>query len=120
MSTFPARLQPLFDPAAPVQQLARRLADAGHDGLLVGGTVRDAFLDRPHADIDLATSAHPDVIEAVVRPIADHVWMQGKLFGTVGCELDGVRIEVTTFRAEVYRSDSRKPSVVFADDVVTD
>jgi poly(A) polymerase len=120
MSTVPARLQPLFDPGAPVQQLARLLDRAGHDCLLVGGTVRDAFLDRPHTDIDLATSAPPDVIESLVRPIADHVWMQGKRFGTVGCELGGVRIEITTFRAEVYRPDSRKPSVVFADDVATD
>ena len=120
MSMVPARLQPLFDPAAPVQQLARRLGDEGHDCLLVGGTVRDAFLDRAHSDIDLATSAPPDVIEAVVRPVADHVWTQGKLFGTIGCELDGVRIEITTFRAEVYRPESRKPSVVFADDVETD
>src|SRR5262245_4394554 len=120
MSTVPARLRPLFDPAAPVQQLARRFADAGFDCLLVGGTVRDAFLDRAHNDIDLATSARPEQIEELVRPFADHVWLQGKQFGTVGCELAGVRMEITTFRAEVYRPESRKPSVVYADDVATD
>jgi poly(A) polymerase len=120
MSSVPARLRPLFDPATPVQQVARRLAEAGHDCLLVGGTVRDAFLDRAHTDIDLATSARPDEIEAIVRPWADHVWLQGKRFGTVGCELDGVKMEITTFRAEVYRPDSRKPEVAFADDITTD
>jgi poly(A) polymerase len=120
MVSVPTRLQPLFDPATPVQQLARRLGDAGHECLLVGGTVRDAFLDRPHSDIDLATSARPDEVEALVRPWADHVWLQGQRFGTVGLERDGVRMEVTTFRAEVYRPESRKPEVVYASDITTD
>ena len=31
MSSVPARLRPLFDPATPVQQVARRLEAAGHD-----------------------------------------------------------------------------------------
>ena len=34
-------------PSSPVQQLARLLADAGHECYLVGGSVRDA-LPRPH------------------------------------------------------------------------
>ena len=55
-----------------------------------------------------------------MRGWADHVWLQGKRFGTVGCEKDGVRMEVTTFRAEVYRPESRKPEVVFSDDLETD
>jgi poly(A) polymerase len=120
MTNVPARLQPLLAPEAPVQQLARLLSDAGHDCLLVGGSVRDAFLDRVHTDVDLATSAHPDVVEAIVRPWADHVWLQGKRFGTVGCLRGDQRMEITTFRAEVYRPDSRKPEVQYADDVETD
>ena len=31
-----------------------------------------------------------------------------------------LQLEITTFRAEVYRPDSRKPNVVFADDLDTD
>ncbi len=120
MTAVPERLQPLLDRNAPVQQLARRLVDAGHQCLLVGGSVRDALLDRAHADVDLATDARPDVVERLVRGWADHVWMQGQRFGTVGCQRDGVGMEITTFRAEVYRSESRKPEVVFADDVETD
>jgi poly(A) polymerase len=37
------------------------------------------------------------------------VWLQGQRFGTIGCEKDGERFEITTFRADVYRPDSRKP-----------
>ena len=86
----------------------------------MGGSVRDALLDRVPQDIDVTTDARPDVIEHIVRPWADHVWPQGQRFGTVGCEKDGVTIEITTFRAEVYRPESRKPEVVYADDLETD
>ena len=120
MTSVPARLQPLLAPDSPVQQLARRLVDAGHECLLVGGSVRDALLDRRHDDVDLATSARPDEVEALVRGWADHVWLQGQRFGTVGCSREGVGMEITTFRADVYRPDSRKPEVAFADDVEAD
>jgi poly(A) polymerase len=120
VTSAPARLRAYLDPASPVQQLARLLADAGHESALVGGSVRDALLDRAPTDVDVATSARPDAVEAVVRPWADHVWLQGQRFGTVGCEKDGVTIEITTYRAEVYRPESRKPEVEYADDLDTD
>jgi tRNA nucleotidyltransferase (CCA-adding enzyme) len=103
-----------------VQRIARRLADAGHECFLVGGSVRDALLDRPHDDVDISTSARPPEVERLVRGWSDHVWLQGQRFGTVGCEVGGVRMEITTFRAEVYRPESRKPEVTYADDVGAD
>jgi poly(A) polymerase len=71
-------------------------------------------------DVDVATDARPDDVERLVRDWADHVWLQGKRFGTVGCQKGETRIEITTFRAEVYRPESRKPDVAFSDDVETD
>ena len=123
MTTVPERLQPLLDPASPVQQVARRLVDAGYECFLVGGTVRDALLGRTRADgheFDFATNARPDVVEELVSGWADHLWLQGQRFGTVGFLRDGVPMEITTYRAEVYRPESRKPDVVFADDIETD
>jgi len=123
VTTIPPRLRPLLDAGSPVQDLAGRLVAGGHQCSLVGGSVRDAFLDLSpdeKGDVDVATDARPDEVERVVRGWADHVWLQGQRFGTVGCEKDGVRIEVTTFRAEVYRPESRKPEVAFADDIEAD
>jgi poly(A) polymerase len=123
VAPIPPRLRPLLDPASPVQELARLLAGGGHRCYVVGGSVRDALLGgSPDAerDIDVATDARPDAVESLVREWADHVWLQGQRFGTVGCEKGGARIEITTFRAEVYRPESRKPEVAFADDVETD
>jgi poly(A) polymerase len=120
VTPIPPRLRPLLDAQSPVQQLAGRLHDAGHQCYLVGGSVRDALLDLPHEDVDLATDARPEEVERLVRGWADEVWLQGQRFGTVGCQKDGTRVEVTTFRAEVYRPESRKPEVTYADDIQTD
>jgi len=120
VTAVPPRLERFFEPDSPTQQLAARLAKAGHRSYLVGGSVRDALLDRDIGDVDIATDARPEVIEAAVRPWADAVWLQGQRFGTIGCELDGERFEITTFRADVYRPESRKPEVTFSDDIATD
>jgi poly(A) polymerase len=103
--------------AEVVRDLGRRFAERGHELYLVGGTVRDALLDRnaPDADIDLTTDATPDQILAVVRSRnwGDGVWLQGVRYGTVGVRKGDFRLEITTFRSDVYREDSRKPEVVF-------
>jgi len=122
VTAVPPRLARFFEPASTSQQLSRRLGEAGHRAFLVGGSVRDAFLDRsrPDSDIDVATDARPDVIERVLKGWADAVWLQGEQFGTVGADKHGDRFEITTFRAEVYRDDSRNPQVTFSDNVTTD
>ena len=107
MTAVPARLERFFVADSPTQQLAARLREVGGRAYLVGGSVRDALLDRDIVDIDIATDARPDVIEQAVRPWADAVWLQGQRFGTSGCEKDGDRFEITTFRADVYRPESR-------------
>jgi len=122
VTAVPARLARYLEPDSATQQLARRLRDAGHRAYLVGGSVRDAFLDRTSVDDDrdIATDARPDAIEGIVKGWADAVWTQGARFGTVGAELAGERFEITTFRADVYHADSRKPEVTFSDDIETD
>jgi poly(A) polymerase len=115
----PERLQPVLDEVRP---LAERFSDAGHRVYLVGGSVRDLLLglDPSEIDFDLTTDARPDEIEALVRPWADAVWLQGKRFGTVGCRKGTRDYEITTHRAEAYEPDSRKPDVEFGDDIEAD
>jgi poly(A) polymerase len=121
----PERLQPVV---AEIDPIARAFAAAGKRLYLVGGTVRDAIVGRPggaeafgdEVDVDCTTDARPDEIEAIVGPLADAIWLQGKRFGTIGLVRRGRRIEITTHRAEAYDPDSRKPEVSFGDDVETD
>jgi poly(A) polymerase len=116
---IPARLEPILDDVRP---LADRFAAAGHRVYLVGGIVRDLVVGRLRAgaDLDLTTDARPEQTEALLSGWADAVWTQGRAFGTVGARKGDVVFEVTTHRAEAYREDSRKPHVVYADDVVED
>src|SRR6266511_4301214 len=93
--------------AAVARELGARFADAGHQLYLVGGTVRDALLERSSPDVDFTTDATPDRILAIVRGWGDHVWLQGLRFGTVGVSKGNLRLEITTFRSDVYREDSQ-------------
>jgi poly(A) polymerase len=120
VTAVPPRLERFFEPDSPTQQLSARLAKGGHRAYLVGGSVRDALLDREIGDVDVATDARPDEVEKAVRSWADAVWLQGQRFGTVGAQKDGERFEITTFRADVYRPESRKPEVSFSDNIETD
>ena len=43
-----------------VVRVLRTLADAGHDAVLVGGSVRDQIVGEPLWDWDAATSARPE------------------------------------------------------------
>ncbi len=113
------RLRPLVE---EIGWLVERFQEAGHSLYLVGGVVRDAVLNRldPKGDLDFTTDARPDKIKALVSPVADAVWDQGRRFGTIGCAKDGRRLEITTHRAEAYAPESRKPDVAFADAVEAD
>ena len=101
-----------------IQQLARAFTD--RQLFLVGGCLRDQLLGRAVSDLDLATDARPDDIRTRVEPWADAVWLVGEKFGTVGLQKDGVKAEITTFRADTYDGVSRKPEVAFGTDVHAD
>ncbi len=95
-------------------------ADAGHALFLVGGSVRDALLGNSHTDLDFTTPARPDEIKAIVEPFADSLFTMGERFGTIGLRKGDAMVEITTFRNEMYRDDSRKPHVTFSDTIEDD
>ena len=113
---IPPRLERLLGTDGVPMRVATAFADAGHELFLVGGSVRDALMgwDREVPDYDFATPASPDEIESILRGFARSVVTIGKEFGTIGCFVDDVAVEITTFRSEVYRDESRKPAVVFS------
>lgn len=109
--------------AAEVHVLAERFTASGFRLYLVGGIVRDLWLDRDIGgaiDLDLTTDAPPAEIKALVGPLADVLWLQGERFGTIGAQLGGRSYEITTHRSEAYVSESRKPSVSFSTAITED
>src|SRR5687767_11608086 len=99
------RVSPIAD------ELGRRFQAAGHELHLVGGSVRDALLGRLGDDLDFCTDAHPDQTLAVLNGWAEATWETGREFGTIGAQKKGLRLEVTTYRAEVYDGVTRNPEV---------
>lgn len=122
MSSEEHRAERLLPLVQETDWLVKRFDDSGHRLYLVGGVVRDAVLDRldPAADLDLTTDARPEKVKRLVSPVAEAVWDQGARFGTIGVRKGDRSFEITTHRAEVYRPDSRKPDVAFADAVEAD
>lgn len=122
MQSVAAALDRLAEAAASptVAKLAAAFEQAGHELALVGGPVRDAFLGRAVNDLDFTTDATPDEILAIVKPIAEAHWDIGRAFGTIGAKVAGETVEITTYRADAYDGDSRKPEVVFGDSLEAD
>src|ERR1700744_3929147 len=98
-----------------VDRLATAFAAAGHELSLVGGPVRDAFLGRAVSDLDFATSARPDEILEIVTPLSETQWDIGRDFGTIGALVLREPVEITTYRADAYDGETRKPIVAFGD-----
>jgi poly(A) polymerase len=111
---------PVLEVPALARELGARFASAGHELYLVGGSVRDIVRGRPFPDWDFATSAHPTETTKVLRGWADRRYLVGVKYGTVGALKGGERVEITTFRKEVYAEEHRKPSVTFGDDIMVD
>jgi poly(A) polymerase len=103
-----------------VRELAALFAAEGHELYLVGGSVRDALLGRDSVDLDFTTDAAPDDIERIGSGWANSTYLAGKAFGTIGLVKNRMIHEITTFRSEMYRNESRKPVVTFGDDIVED
>lgn len=108
------RVSPVAD------ELGRRFAKAGHELHLVGGSVRDALLGRLGEDLDFCTDALPDQTVRIVRGWAESIWETGREFGTIGAQRDGLRLEITTFRAEAYDQVTRNPVVTYGTDLTED
>jgi poly(A) polymerase len=108
----------------PVDPLAAELGERFHargfELYLVGGVVRARFLGQTGPELDFATDAKPKETLEVLRGWADRHYLQGVEFGTVGARKGDAKLEITTFREEVYPEDERKPRVTFGQDIRTD
>ncbi|MDQ6934770.1 MAG: CCA tRNA nucleotidyltransferase [Actinomycetota bacterium] len=108
-------VQELIRIAPVIDELGARFTEAGEQIALVGGPVRDAMLGRLHNDLDFATSARPEVTEALLEGWADKTWDIGRAFGTIGARRGKWHLEITTYRSEAYAVASRKPTIQYGD-----
>ena len=95
---------------SPVKTALRQLEQAGFSAYAVGGCVRDSLLGRSPQDWDIAASSSPEETRRVFSgcPVLD----TGAKHGTLTVWVEGVPLEITTFRTESGYSDSRRPDKV--------
>lgn len=85
----------------------------------VGGCVRNALLDEPVSDVDIATQLTPDRVEQVMRAAGIAVHPTGIEHGTLTVVADHKAFEVTTLRRDV-ETDGRRAVVAFTQDWAED
>lgn len=95
------------------------LESAGYAAYLVGGCVRDDLMGIPPQDFDLCTAALPEQTAAVFADIPQD--LTGVRHGTVKLLMEGMEVEITTFRREGSYRDNRHPDwVEFVPDIRED
>ncbi len=95
------------------------LASGGHGARAVGGVVRDALLGRPVKDVDLATTALPEVVLQLAKASGLKAVPTGLAHGTVTIVSGGVPYEVTTLRRDI-ETFGRRARVTFTTDWAED
>ncbi|MGT2846031.1 CCA tRNA nucleotidyltransferase [Streptococcus massiliensis] len=94
-----------FQEALPILE---KIKAAGFEAYFVGGSVRDALLNRPIHDVDIASSSYPEETKRIFPRTID----VGIEHGTVLVLAGEREYEVTTFRTEDVYVDYRRPSQV--------
>jgi tRNA nucleotidyltransferase/poly(A) polymerase len=105
MSLAVLRDSPRYDVAASI---VRELQEHAYVAYFAGGCIRDALLDIPPKDIDIATSASPGQVQALFHrtiPV-------GIQFGVVRVRVAEMEFEVATFRSDGIYLDGRRPSAI--------
>jgi len=96
----------------PIFKTLSVIADKSNtEAYVIGGFVRDLFLNRPSKDIDVVViGSGINYAEAVGRKLNTKVAIF-KNFGTANLKYQDLEVEFVGARKESYRSDSRKPIV---------
>ena len=84
----------------------------GFESYTVGGCLRNMLMGKEPNDWDMTTSALPKETLEIFSSLGYHVIETGMKHGTVTVIIDGLPIEITTFRIDGEYSDSRYPDKV--------
>lgn len=112
-------LKHLNVPSKHYLKLCQCLQSAGGMPRLVGGVVRDALLNQPTADVDIATSLIPEKVMKILSKRRIKVIPTGIKFGTVTAFIGNEHFEITTLRKDLS-CDGRHAKILYSDDYAVD
>ena len=103
----------------PVARALSVLEACGYEGYTVGGCVRDSLLGRTPNDWDITTNATPEEMKACFKGF--RVIETGIRHGTLTVIVDGMQLEITTYRNDGEYLDNRHPvQVTFSEKIEDD
>src|ERR1700740_2764919 len=105
--------------SGPTARVLELLNGHGEEARVVGGAVRNALLDIPIGDIDIATTALPDEVIRRAKAAGIKSVPTGIAHGTVTLVVNAHPFEVTTLREDT-ETFGRKAKVSFGRDWVSD
>src|SRR5450432_1751224 len=105
--------------SGPTARVLGLLNGNGEEARVVGGAVRNALLQIPPGDIDIATTALPDEVIRRARAAGVKSVPTGIEHGTVTLVVDQTPFEITTLREDT-ETFGRKAKVAFGRDWVRD
>jgi len=93
--------------------ISREAEQLGQETYVIGGFVRDIFLNRPSKDIDIVTvGSGIELATRVAKKISPRIKVNVfKNFGTAMISYKGLELEFVGARKESYQRNSRKPIV---------
>ena len=99
--------------AKPFHLISEAAEELGVEVYVIGGYVRDIFLNRPSKDIDVvAVGSGIELAKRVAKKIGRGAYLSVfKNFGTAQLKYYGTEVEFVGARKESYTHDSRKPIV---------
>jgi poly(A) polymerase len=105
--------------SGPTARVLKLLNDGGEEARVVGGAVRNALLNVPIGDIDVATTARPEEVVRRAKSAGIKSVPTGIEHGTVTLVIDAQPVEVTTLREDT-ETFGRKAKVSFGRDWIGD
>ena len=100
--------------AQKTQAVFEAIEAGGFQIRAVGGSIRNTLLGHPVKDIDLATTASPEISQQLAEQAGLKVIPTGLQHGTITVMSEGEAFEVTTLRTDV-ETDGRHAKVAFTD-----
>ena len=95
-------------------EILKKINKLGYESYIIGGYTRDLLLGVKSNDIDITTSAKPDVIKEMFEVVADNT-----KFGSLKIKYKSYIFEITTFRIELEYS-SRYPKIKYTNSLKKD
>ena len=93
-----------------LQKVMNVIADAGGEARVAGGAVRNALLNEPVTEVDIASTLPPEAVTRICTAAGMSVHPTGIDHGTVTVVSDRQPYEVTTLRHDV-ETFGRRPSL---------